>query len=473
MPQLRNAVRYNAVGLFLTDSPAIAPDTKDIHFFNRVQTADISVSLNRQDIKNLGSENFLDRKIISEPDININFDYFLTDGHEENVLGLNIASGHQGVSGTIYDQLREDKTAFLIVGEEPFDLTGYANKPEKFKGCTAIGLGNCYLTNYTISASVGSITQASASMKCSNINYQCVDGHTWEEILEQIGALINQEDVAGNDFIRFQDDGKIVLDGEQENIEVKGLKMPSLDLENKGAEITGTGLVFDPILYNSAAGALAPGGIKVNLENLDFGGPSLSGDFTGACLLGHVNLQAFNINVPFARENLYGFESIHTYGRKMQYPQVGTISFELTSSAFKSGDFKEVLCDDREYKIEILLNNQCSFSCLGSANKDTFIKLIIDNAKFDSYSIGNNIGDVSNISCNFSFGMSRTNGLSMSGSYPNTKEEPCLPSNQHVPFDFDVSRVLEDFDVPVSEKVHTILDERNKPREIEIDRMEP
>ena len=76
MPQLRNAIRYNAVGLFLTDSPAIAPEKKDLHFFNRVQNADISVSLNRQDIKNLGSENFLDRKIVSEPDISINFDYF-------------------------------------------------------------------------------------------------------------------------------------------------------------------------------------------------------------------------------------------------------------------------------------------------------------------------------------------------------------------------------------------------------------
>lgn len=471
MPQLRNAIRYNAVGLFLTDSPAIEPETKDLHFFNRVQTADISVSVSRQDIKNLGSENFLDRKIVSEPDINIDFDYFLTDGHEENVLGLNIASGHAEISGTIYDKLREDKTAFLVIGEEPFDLTGYAGKPGKFKGCTAIGLGNCYLTDYTISASVGSIAKASASMKCSNINYQCVDGHVWEEILEAIGALLDQEDVADDNFIRFQDDGLIVLDGVDQNTELKGLKHPSLDLENKGAELTGTGLVFDPILYNSAAAALAPGGIKVHLENLNVGGPLLSGDFTGTCLTGHVNLQSFNIKVPFAREDLYGFESMHAYGRKMKYPQIGNISFELTSSAFESGDFTSILCDDREYKIEILLNNQCSFSCLGSANKDTFMRFVVDNAKFDNYSISNGIGDISTVSCNFSFGMSRTEGFCMSGSYPNTKEEKCLPSTQHVPFDFDVSRVLEDVDVPIDENVHVILDDRNKPIDVEVDRI--
>ena len=42
MPQLRNAIRYNAAGLFLTDSPAIQPETKDINFFNRGQKAEIN-----------------------------------------------------------------------------------------------------------------------------------------------------------------------------------------------------------------------------------------------------------------------------------------------------------------------------------------------------------------------------------------------------------------------------------------------
>ena len=90
-----------------------------------------------------------------------------------------------------------------------------------------------------------------------------------------------------------------------------------------------SGLIFDPILYNSAAAALAPGGIKVNLENLNVGGPILSGDFTGTCFNGHANIQSFNITVPFERENLYGFESMHAYGRKMKYPQLGNISFEI------------------------------------------------------------------------------------------------------------------------------------------------
>lgn len=471
MPQLRNAIRYNAVGLFLTDSPAIDPKTKDLHFFNRIQKADVSVSVNRQNIKHLGSDSFLDRKIVSEPEINVNFDYFLTDGHEESVLGLNIASGHQDVSGTIYENLKEDKTAFLVIGEEPFDLTGYAAKPGKFKGCTALGLGNCYLTDYTISASVGSIAQASASMKCSNINYQCVDGHTWQEILETVGAILGQGDIADTDFLRFQDDGRIILNAEQSNTDMKGLKHPSRDLENKGAELTGTGLVFEPILYNSAAAALAPGGIKVKLENLNVGGPLLSGDFVGSCLTGHVNLQSFNVSIPFEREDLYGFESMHAYGRKMKYPQLGNITFELTSSAFKSGDFTDILCDDREYNIEILLNNQCSFSCLGSANKDTFMKLIVNNAKFDNYSINNEIGSISTVSCNFSFGMSKSEGFFMSGSYPNTKEKDCLPSTQHIPFDFNVSRSLENVDLPQDVKVHTVLGDRNKPTDIELDRV--
>ena len=74
------------------------------------------------------------------------------------------------------------------------------------------------------------------------------------------------------------------------------------------------------------------------------------------------------------------------------------------------------------------------------------------------------------MSCNFSFGMSKGEGFCMSGSYPNTREEDCLPSTQHVPFDFDVSRVLTDVDTAKNVKVHTILGDENKPADLTTER---
>jgi len=86
----RTAIRYNSVGLFLTDSPAYQPKSKDTKFVNRVQSTTISVDIDRQNVKQIGSDEFLARKIIKNGNINIDVDYLLTDGYEEDILGMNI-----------------------------------------------------------------------------------------------------------------------------------------------------------------------------------------------------------------------------------------------------------------------------------------------------------------------------------------------------------------------------------------------
>ena len=147
------------------------------------------------------------------------------------------------------------------------------------------------------------------------------------------------------------------------------------------------------------------------------GGPILSGLYEGSCTKGSANIQNFNISLPFDRENLYGFGSMHAYGRKMKYPQVGTISFSLLASAFNTGDLRTMFCDDEEYEIEINLNNQCDFTCAPSSEHETYIKYIINNAKFDNYSFNESIGSIATVDCSFSFGISRNNGFFMSGSF--------------------------------------------------------
>ena len=90
MAYKRNAIKYNSVGIFLTDSPASRPDSDLLYFFNRVQSASLSVDVNRQDVQHIGSEDFLDRKIVSEATTTLKMDYLLTDGYEESLLGFNI-----------------------------------------------------------------------------------------------------------------------------------------------------------------------------------------------------------------------------------------------------------------------------------------------------------------------------------------------------------------------------------------------
>jgi hypothetical protein len=428
MARKRNSIKYNSVGLFLTDSPAASPETDLLRFFNRVQSASISVDVSRQDVQHIGSEDFLDRKIVSEPNTTLKVDYLLTDGHEEDLLGLNFM--YNGKS--VYHNLKEDRSILIAIGDEPFDLTGYENRQNGYSGIDVLGLGNCYITDYSISAGVGEFPSASVSFAASNLRHSCYGsgdgGYSWLDNIEHLGYLLTQL----NGYIHLQDQGKIPLGTGERYIYKGGAPIPSMDLANGGIDVEGptmsihgrdvqlgTGIEFQPETYKSPVSAIAPGGINVYLKNLNVGGPILSDKNKETCIDGSANIQNFKINLPFARENLYGFGSMHTYGRKMKYPQIGTISFSLLASAFNSGDFRKIFCEDEEYEMEINLNNHCDYFCYSSAERETFLKFAINNAKLDSYNLNESIGSIATVDCSFSFGVSPNNGFFISGSYHN------------------------------------------------------
>ena len=110
---------------------------------------------------------------------------------------------------------------------------------------------------------------------------------------------------------------------------------------------------------------------------------------------------------------------------------IGTISFSILSSAFKTGNFRDLFCDDEEYQIEIDLNNYCDFTCVTSNEHETFMRFVINNAKLEGYSLNESIGSFSAMDCRFTFGISRNNGFFMSGS--------CLPPIANAPMNLSIA----------------------------------
>lgn len=449
MPFNRKSVKYNSAGLFLTDSPEINGQTIDqIHFFNRVQSTNISVGVNRQNLKQLGSKEFIDRKIVTEFDVNLSFDYLLTDGTEEYILGLGVASGVFGtlddgsepnipclktsesspLSPNVYQDLKDNKNAFFVVGAEEFDITGYLEKSGGFSGTDCISIANCYLTNYNVSAAVGSFAKASVQMRASNLNYNNLTVSS----IGELAALLLEIDIFDTDFVRLEGGGKILLNsnlGSDSNDNSHVDAFGALNLVNSGSGITGTIFSFEPEMYNSAASAIPHGGINVYIEELTMGGPVIGQDTTGMLHSGHGNVQSFDISVPFERENLLGFSSMNAYGRKMKYPQLGTVSVSLLQDAFTSGSLQEMLCEDGEYNMNIYLNNDCASIFGGEDASSTFMQFQVSNMKLDSYSLSNSLGERGTVDCNFSFEMSANKGLKIRSSAPNPK----LPCGEYPP----------------------------------------
>ena len=245
-------------------------------------------------------------------------------------------------------------------------------------------------------------------------------------------------------------------------------------------------------MYNSVVSAIPPGGINFKVSNINVGGPVINGTDQGQCLTGDANIQSFDLSIPFAREDLKGFQSMHVYGRKMRYPQLGTISLSLLTSAFKGGRLSEIFCQDKFYQIELEFNNQCNFSC-NNAPKNSLMKIIITNAKLGGYSMNKSIGSISTIDCNFSFGISMSQGVYIFGSKPETrmnsfvrnaegKYEPnfhgfnkCTPAGSDAPSGLGINKILEQEDSPSSLSIHDyqgakVLEGSDAPSNITISR---
>lgn len=451
MAKTRNVIRYNSAGLFLADAVTDSGKENDVSktavsFFNKLQSFQFSVETNRENIKQIGSDDYVARTMIRHGDINVSFDYLLTDGYEESLLGLNILGPHVKYdengesfnlnvqnSGSIYNNLKENKSLFFVLGDEGHDLTAYDRRELGLEGTNVLGIGNGHISSYSLSASVGDLAKASVSFTASDFNYDCMDaggGFYWEKITELLGDLLLQGDQGEDiDFILFQDGNQINLNKSIEYQKVGAIRNPSLDLINKGAPLDKIGfpaLTFRPKLYKSAATAIGPNGINLKIKNLNIGGPTLSEASAGnSCYQSSANIQSFDVNIPFEREEFEGFESMHMYGSKLKYPQLGTLSMSLLSSTFESGRFIDIFCGDTEYEIEIELTNECSFYCFPEYERQKTMKFTIDNARLDGYSFSQSIGDYGTVDCNFSFEMNSREGLFASGTYGNNKPAVC------------------------------------------------
>ena len=152
----------------------------------RIQSANFNFSINRTDINEFGKLARIDSIAMESPTVGLDFNYYLTDGGNERKLGFNIptsnvprtsdtgyyetgdlaVSGHSAISGLIDDN--EGNHYFIVVSPEGQDVNGstVSTKTGEFE---VIGIGNGFISDYSIEAAVGSIPTASVTVEGFNI----------------------------------------------------------------------------------------------------------------------------------------------------------------------------------------------------------------------------------------------------------------------------------------------------------------
>ena len=186
----RNRVIYQSEAIFAS-STGVSTLTAASHGVRRVQSCNYNLAIQRQDINQFGELAAIDRLILQEPTVGVDLTYYFEPtGFNERHLGLHTNTYTLGAAtgdSTVADHALVD----IISGVGTFDqrnifiLTSAPGIDANDTGLSAmalqdasgfsssydgiIGIGNAFLTSWSLEASVGSIPTVSCAFEGQNI----------------------------------------------------------------------------------------------------------------------------------------------------------------------------------------------------------------------------------------------------------------------------------------------------------------
>jgi len=151
-----------------------------INQLKRVQSANYSFTVNRQDINQFGHLGRYDSVVLEAPTVSLDFSYYLTDGFNERMLAFITNGKNQNLSGMMTRAQNEfGNNYFILTVPEGRDaVKGDLKVKEDDK--SVISIGNAFITDYSLEASVGSFPSVSVTVEGMNIKSDL--GTQWKTI---------------------------------------------------------------------------------------------------------------------------------------------------------------------------------------------------------------------------------------------------------------------------------------------------
>lgn len=353
-----------------------------------IQSYDFSFSVDRAPLKQLGTGEFATRQTQFAPDVNLNVQYYLNDGWNENFIGLNINSGsYINPFRSVYEDQFGSNFYVVIAPDNGRDANAFSsssifNHPN-LAGGNILGIGNCFISNLEINIALNQLATVDLSFVGANARVGPIETFPLPSYLE---------------------DPAVYVTGDNSAVEIDELFPIS------------TGIIKNSISYLRSKD-------YVNTYKNEFNGgcPYSACQITSSPVLGNgislgfdfENFQSMSISIPFERKSLYGFGGNYPFYRKIQKPIIGVFNIDSLVDSFQTENIRDSFNNEdkttKGYNFDIIFSNYTGRNKFG---------IKIQNAKLDSYSIGNAIGDRSIISTSWSFEVNENTGILFSGSYP-------------------------------------------------------
>jgi len=382
----KNRVIYQSDALFVSkgvDSTGASEHAQ----LRRVQSANYSFNVARQDVNQFGQLSRLEAIILEAPTVSFDASYLLGDGFNEQALGFANGSGlNKGfISGQIAST--SGQNLYILTAPEGTD----ANFNTTSTSYSTIGIGNAFLTDYTLDASIGSIPTVSVSFEGTNMNATAGVSGTINGI-----SGVGYSGISG---VGIDPTAGTVLSNQSSLKRIFDYTAPTNALQS------GRGIVFPPasqgtgVLVNgledgdasrSVVTALRPGDISLSFANAD-GDAIVDLDGEGAA-----HVQSVSISVPLGRTPIDRLGSRFSFARVVDFPITPTLSVSAIVSDTQTRALTDIINnDDFIDSITILFKDSDSTLVAGNPSGNLhraaykLTKLKLDSEAFSS-SIGPN-----------------------------------------------------------------------------------
>ena len=336
----------------------------DMNLYNFVQSNSFSVNLPHQQLKQIGSQGLVGDALMVQPDVALEVVYMPEPTLEnESTTFFSKRVGTREAPSVLSGKLEANTNFYFLNDPEPNQDALDVISPGadlNLSGYDCVAFGNCYLTNYSLNYAVGALPVVAVSMISSNMKFEQITGQDLQSVAINLDSGNNNE--VGRQELNF-DQGRL-----------------------------------NPSPLNPAsAGSIA------SMQNLQVGGQPLGGVHC---------LQSVSLDMALNRTSNYGLGNNYAYNRRASLPAQGSVSVSSLVSGFDYG------ANSLTGFISGVVNNESGynfdFSLSGTGG---WVGYSVENAKLNSYSYSTVVNDVMTFDADFTFEVTETAGLRISG-YP-------------------------------------------------------
>ena len=382
----RNRVIYQSQALY-----SVATGEMTGHQLMRVQDVSHTVDIARQDVNEFGKLASISRDVVEPPTVGTDFSYYLGSGHNEAFLGFTVngiaggslapgSAGHQPyvtdtdgsemscISGLISeDGSLYQKNLYVRTVTEGLDVDGIASGNVE----TVLGIGNAFITDYTLNAAVGDVPTVSISVEATNLNVSSTISASGGAVT---GATNPGVDNRGNKLYLSGLMGPMGYSGGANIIGNSGDQI--LPAGSTGWIEYGAGYGSTGVITGATFGALRPGEITVQLGSGESPGVDVSG----------MHVQNASVSIPLSRTSLNKIGNKYSYYKAPDFPVTCSMSVSAIVGTMMKGNVSGLLCGGSPAK-DIYLNFQ-----LPCSNQQAF-QIKLKNAQLDSQNFSSSVGD--------------------------------------------------------------------------------